>query len=103
MAGKKAFFWGLAAGLGVGSVLTFLFSPTNGKHARDIVSYRFSHVWTRIRGLWENKELFSNEARKQGEDHVDFVNREAQRLHLEMDKKMEGIHKQIRSNKNKDK
>ncbi|NJL12936.1 MAG: YtxH domain-containing protein [Microscillaceae bacterium] len=99
MAAKKAFFWGLVAGMGAGAVLTFLFSPTNGKHTRDIVSYRFSNVWAKIRGLWENKELFSNEARKQGEDHVDFINREAQRLQM----KMEGIHQQIRSKKTKDK
>ncbi len=97
MSKRTSFFLGLLTGAGLSALVTLVIAPSDGQHNRDIVSYQFSTLRNKLLGVWKNKEVFQNEARTEGEEHINFINQEAKRLKNEMDdikKKLKGKSKQ---------
>ncbi len=102
MSKRTSFFWGLLTGAGLSTLLTLIITPSDGQHNRDIVSYQLSNLRNKLLGLWKNKEVFQNEARTEGEEHINFINQEAQRLKNEIDdiqKQLKGISRQSNQGK----
>lgn len=102
MSKRTSFFWGLLTGAGLSALVTLIIAPSDGKNTRDIVSYQLSTLRNKLLSLLKNKEVFQNEARTEGEEHINFINQEAQRLKNEIDdiqKQLKGISKQPNQNK----
>lgn len=85
MSKRTSFFLGLLTGAGVSAALTLILTPSDGQHNRDIVSYHFSNLKNKLLALLKDKEIYQNTARTEGEEHINYITNEAQRLQNEID------------------
>jgi gas vesicle protein len=85
MSKRTSFFLGLLTGAGLSAVATLILAPSDGQHNRDIMSYHFTNLKDKLLSLLKDREIYKNDAREKGEEHISFITSEAQRLKNEID------------------
>ncbi len=75
-----SFLVGFVSGAAAGSLMGVLFTPRDGRDIRDRISFQISRIQARLKDLTEKKQFFENDAKSEGRELVDNVEKEAQML-----------------------